>query len=109
MGSEMQRVTSTAPAGTRGAVTFAVALRLWQYGTLTGRPERITLADLRTGLQRHCLLEANASWDRASVALAHVEKYFGDTARAIDVTRDAVSGYQESRILAGAAHNTVRY
>jgi integrase len=78
-------------------------------GTLTGRPERITLADLRTGLQRHYLLEANASWDRASVALSHVEKYFGETARAIDVTRDAVSGYQEARIIEGAAHNTVRY
>lgn len=78
-------------------------------GTLTGRPEKVTLAELKAALQRHYLLEDNASWPRALQAFAHLEEHFGETARAVDITRSAVSEYQEARLLAGAARNTVRY
>src|SRR5262245_60595452 len=78
-------------------------------GRLTGRPERVTLAELKTGLERHYSLEGNASWERASQAFAHLEEFFGATSRALDITRLAVSEYQSSRLKAGAARNTVRY
>lgn len=78
-------------------------------GTLAGRPERVTLVELRAGLQRHYLLEGNASWTRAEQAFVHLEEHFGADARAIDITRRAVSEYQEARLVAGAARNTVRY
>ena len=78
-------------------------------GTLTGRPERVTLAELKAGLQRHCLLEGNASWSRVVQAFTHLAAHFGVDARAVDLTRSAMSQYQEARLVAGAARNTVRY
>ena len=78
-------------------------------GTLTGRPERVTLADLKQGLERHYLLSANASWPRALQAFAHLEKHFREDARAIDITKTAMARYQEQRLKDGAARNTVRY
>jgi integrase len=78
-------------------------------GTLTGRPDRVTLADLKKALQTHYLLEGNASWPRALQAFTHLETFFGADARVIAITRSAVSDYQESRLIAEAARNTVRY
>lgn len=78
-------------------------------GTLTGRPDRVSLQDLKTTLERHYLLEGNDSWTRAGQAFAHIEEYFGAEARAVELTRSAVSGYQEARLKAGAARNTVKY
>ena len=78
-------------------------------GTLAGRPERVTLADLKGGLKRHYLLEGNDSWTRAEQAFAHLEAFFGEEGRAIDITRSRVAAYQEARLEADAARNTVRY
>lgn len=78
-------------------------------GTLTGRPDRVTLAELKAALERHYLLENNDSWARARQAFAHIEAHFGEDARAVEITRSAVSAYQEKRLRAGAARNTVRY
>src|SRR5689334_9498571 len=75
-------------------------------GTLAGRPERVTLADLKAALKRHYLLEGNGSWKRAAQAFVHLDAFFGETARAIDVTRARVAAYQEARLEADAARNT---
>ena len=78
-------------------------------GTLTGRPEKVSLADLKAQLQRRYLLDGNRSWKRAEQAFAHLEGFFGASARALELTRARVSAYQEARLKAGAARNTVRY
>ena len=78
-------------------------------GTLTGRPERVTLGELKAGLRKHYARETNSSWKRAAQAFAHLEAHFGAEARAIAITKAAVADYQDARLAAGAAHNTVRY
>lgn len=78
-------------------------------GTLTGRPERVTLADLKAGLEKRYRLENNSSWVRAAHAFKHLEKFFRPDARALTITKSAVGDYQAERLAAGAARNSVRY
>ncbi|HEV8499373.1 MAG TPA: site-specific integrase [Gemmatimonadaceae bacterium] len=77
--------------------------------TLTGRPDKVTLADLKDGLRKHYAREGNASWKRAEQAFAHLEEFFGETAKAQQITRARVSDYQDKRLEAKAARNSVRY
>ncbi len=78
-------------------------------GTLAGRPDRVTLAMLRDGLKKHYAREGNRSWARAGQAFAHLDAFFGPEAKATAITRAAVADYQDARIAAGAANNTIRY
>jgi integrase len=78
-------------------------------GTLSGRPERVTLAELKSALEKHYVREDNASWPRAEQAFRHLEKFFGEDAKALDITKASVSEYQDARLKKGAARNTVRY
>lgn len=78
-------------------------------GTLSGRPERVTLADLKAALASQYVREGNSSWGRALQAFKHLEAHFGETVRAVDLTRSRVGEYQTARMKAGAARNTVRY
>jgi integrase len=78
-------------------------------GTLSGRPERVTLADLKDGLAKSYGLEDNVSWGRAAQAFTHLEKFFRPDARALTITKSRVADYQHARLGAGAARNTVRY
>jgi integrase len=78
-------------------------------GTLAGKPERVTLSQLKDVLERHYLLEGNASWDRAKQAFVHLTAHFGATRRAVEITTDDVAGFQEARLKAKAARNTVKY
>jgi integrase len=78
-------------------------------GALTGRPDRVTLADLKDGLRKHYAREGNASWKRAAQAFTHLEEHFGADAKVTTLTRARVSDYQDSRLEAGAARNSVRY
>jgi integrase len=77
-------------------------------GTLTGRPERVTLAHLKAGLERSYALEGNVSWGRAAQAFAHLEAFFGADVKAMLITKAAVGEYQAKR-LETAARNSVRY
>src|SRR6266436_3018250 len=45
-------------------------------GKVVGRPDRVTLTDLRAGLERHYQREGNRSLRRAQEALDHVERFF---------------------------------
>jgi integrase len=78
-------------------------------GTMNGRPERVTLADLKSALEKHYVREANASWPRAEQAFRHLEDFFAKDAKALEITKAAVSEYQDARLRKDAARNTVRY
>jgi integrase len=78
-------------------------------GTLTGRPDRVTLSNLKDELERHYSREGNASWKRAEQAFVHLFEFFGKDARVINITRARVSDYQDSRLRDDAARNSVRY
>ena len=78
-------------------------------GTLSGRPEKVTLADLKAELPRAYEREGRASWGRAEQAFAHIEEHFGADARAVDVTRARGTDYQDARRAEGAAAATIRY
>lgn len=80
-----------------------------QDGSMSGRPDRVTLADLKAALKRHYVREGNASWLRAEQAFTHIEGFFGADAKALSITRAAVADYQDSRLNDEAARNTVRY
>lgn len=78
-------------------------------GTLSGRPERVTLAELKEALRKHYTREGNVSWQRAEQAFTHLEDFLGSNARAIAITKARVGDYQDARLDAGAARNSVRY
>ena len=78
-------------------------------GTLIGQPEKVTLADLKAGLEKQYLLAERTSWTRATQAFAHLEKFFGANTKAMKITRAAVGDYQLERLDAGAARNSIRY
>lgn len=80
-----------------------------QDGTMSGRPERVTLAELKDALKRRYVREGNASWGRAEQAFAHLETHFKAGCKALSITRSAVANYQSTRLADGAARNTVRY
>jgi integrase len=78
-------------------------------GKVVGRPDRVTLADLRTGLERHYKREDNRSLRRAQEAFAHLEQFFGAKARAMQITKPRVAEYFKRRLDEGAARGTVCY
>jgi integrase len=78
-------------------------------GKVVGRPDRLTLADLRGGLERHYQREDNRSLRRAQQAFAHLERFFGDKIRAMSITKVRVGEYIERRLAEGAARGTVCY
>lgn len=78
-------------------------------GTLSGRPERVALAELRDALRKHYTREGNASWVRAEQAFTHLEEFFGSECKALSITKARVGDYQDARLDEGAARNSVRY
>ncbi len=78
-------------------------------GKVVGRPDRVTLADLRAGLDRHYQREDNRSLRRAQQALDHVELFFGAKTRVPRITKPRVGEYIERRLVEGAARGTVCY
>jgi integrase len=78
-------------------------------GKVVGRPDRVTLADLRAGLERHYQRENNRSLLRAQQALNHVERFFGVKTRVLKITKPRVGEYIERRLVEGAARGTVCY
>jgi integrase len=78
-------------------------------GKVIGRPDRVTLKDLRQGLERHYEREGNRSLRRARQALAHLERFLGAERRANEITRHLVNAYIERRLAEGAARSTATY
>jgi integrase len=78
-------------------------------GKVIGRPDRVTLADLRAGLERHYKREDNRSLRRAQQAFAHLERFFGVKTRAMNITKPRVAEYIDRRLSDGAARGTASY
>ncbi len=78
-------------------------------GKVIGRPDRVTLADLRGGLERHYQREDNRSLLRAQQAFNHLECFFGAKTRAMKISKPSVAEYFEHRLVEGAARGTVCY
>ena len=78
-------------------------------GKVVGRPDRVTLADLRSGLERHYRRENNRSLQRAKQAFDHLEEFFGSKTRAMKITRPSVGEYFDYRLRQKAARGTVSY
>jgi len=71
--------------------------------------ERATLSDLLDGLARDYRLNARAGLKNVPAYRRHVLAFFGETARAVDVTATRVREYQEARIAANAQPATVNH
>jgi integrase len=80
-----------------------------ETGKLTGRPDKVTLADLKGGLERHYTRENLRSWASAKYAFAHLERLLSLNTPASELTTQRVNWYQDSRLAEGAARATVRY
>jgi integrase len=78
-------------------------------GKVVGRPDRVTLADLRAGLERHYAREDNRSLRRAQQAFKHLEGFLGAKARAMRINNARVGQYIEHRLAENAARGTVYY
>ncbi len=78
-------------------------------GTLSGKPDRVSMSDLKSGLEKHYTREGNASWQRAQQAFVHIDEFFGKDAKAMNITKARVFDYQDARLKDGAARNSVRY
>jgi integrase len=78
-------------------------------GRLVGRPDQVTLTELRAALERHYRQEGNRSLTRAQQALVHLESFLLPTTRALAITRARVGEYIAHRLAQGAARATVHY
>jgi integrase len=113
------------PAGTESKSEAMRQLRrkmtLREDGKVTGRPDRVVLADyatesdgtkklvggLRALVERQYALDGRKSVRRAKEAYAHLEAFFGAAAKVADITKADLDAYAEQRLAAGRARATV--
>jgi len=78
-------------------------------GKLIGNPGKVTLADLKAGLERHYTRENLRSWDNFGVyCFKHLERPLGVTAPVTDLTTQRLRWYLDTRLAEGAARASVR-
>jgi integrase len=80
-----------------------------EKGKLVGRPDRVTLADLRAHLEQRYALKGNRSLRRAQQAFAHLERILGPERTVVELTQDAINRYLEQRFAEHAARATAGY
>jgi len=78
-------------------------------GKLAGSPDKVTLHELREGLERHYQREDNRSWPRARQAFDHLEAVLHADTPALTITKQRLGQYLDHRLKEGAARATVRY
>lgn len=78
-------------------------------GKIIGRPEKVTVHDLRVGLERHYEREGNRSLTRAKQGFAHLEGFLGVATPALKMTKRRIGEYFTHRMEEGAARGTMRY
>lgn len=79
-------------------------------GRIINRPDRVTLHELRQGLERYYERQGNRSLDRAKAAFDNIEEFFKEGCRALAVTRGRVAEYIDKRLKTDKrAPATVRY
>lgn len=100
------------PSGTKVKADAQTMLRQKigdrETGKIVGRPDKVTLVDLKNGLERHYTRENNRSWSSAKYAFAHLERLLGPITPASDLTTARLSWYLDMRLKEGAARSTVR-
>jgi integrase len=79
-------------------------------GRIINRPDRITLHELREGLERYYERQGNRSLDRAKAAFDNIEEFFKEGCRALAISRGRVAEYVDKRLKTDKrAPATVRY
>lgn len=71
--------------------------------------EKVTLADLRTLIEDDHRLSERRAERPVPRAFRHLEAYFGERARAVDITGARLAAFAAARQKAGAAPATFRY
>jgi integrase len=79
-----------------------------QSGKLSGRPDKVTLANLREGLERHYTRTNKRSWASAKYAFAHLERLLGPQTKVPELTTKRLVWYLDTRLKEGAKRATVR-
>src|SRR5712691_4700805 len=74
-----------------------------ETGKLVGTPGSVTFNDLRVLVERQYLLDGRRSLRRVRQALDHLGRFFGLTARAVDIAPTDIDSYVEGRLAEGAA------
>lgn len=67
-------------------------------GKIIGRPDHVTLGDLRDGLKRHFEREGNRSWTSAKYAFNHLVRVLGETTPVTELTTQRINKYVEQRL-----------
>jgi len=80
-----------------------------EAGKVVGNPTRVTLHQLREGLERHYKREGNKSLKRMLQGFNRLEKFWPEGTRALAISRSRVAEYVDARLKDGAAVATVRY
>lgn len=78
-------------------------------GRVVANPTRVTLRQLREGLERHYKREGNKSLKRMRQGFNRLEKFWPEGTRALAISRSRVAEYVDARLKEGAAAATVRY
>lgn len=78
-------------------------------GKVTGRPDKVTFAQMRELVERQYALDERRSLDRVKAAFAHLEEFFGKEARAPEITTARLDAFAEKRLAAGRKRSSVNY
>jgi integrase len=76
-------------------------------GKLVGRPDQVTLAQLRALVERQYALDGRKSVKRVQEAFANVEQFFGADARVAEISKTRIDAYAAQRLAAGRKRATV--
>src|SRR2546426_4447974 len=80
-----------------------------EAGKVVGRPDKVTLADLKAGLERHYTRQNNRSWDNFAVyCFAHLQRLLGASTPASELTTARLNWYLGKRLDEGASRASVR-
>lgn len=80
-----------------------------ETGKLAGRPDRVTLTDLRAQLEQRYAIKGNSSLRRAKQGFGHLDRILGAARPVSEVTQDLVNNYLQRRVAEGAARATANY
>jgi len=80
-----------------------------ETGKVVGRPDRVTLTDLRAQLEQRYSLKGNRSLRRAKQALVHLDRVLGAARPVSELTQDVINDYLQRRVGEGAARATANY
>ncbi len=78
-------------------------------GKTIANARRVTLAQLRELVTRQYSLDGNKSVARVKQAFSHLVEFFGEKAKAADITPAQLDTYAEQRLAAGRSRATANY